>query len=385
MTYVKSLDGVRCLAVLLVILLHLRYIGFGWVGVQIFFVLSGYLITAILLHDRERLSLGPYLGRFYWRRTLRIFPLYYAYLVAITVARLRWDIAPSFSRLWPYLYGYGMNFADLNAADPGPAGWFVHFWTLAIEEQFYLVWPWLVFYTSRQTFRRFTVVLIFAAPLIRFALFDATSGLWHLVKVSPLTEVDAFAAGALIAMAPPTAMRHARRWLALCLGVILVLGCWTMFVHDLPYRTLGLPQTPVDRLQVIWRNSLLNLTSALVVLECIRGRPIFRLFEHPLLVRIGRVSYGIYVLHFPMIIGWYHLPFLWRIQTHSFIALPITVLFLGVVWLAAESSYWLIEGRFIALKNRMPFHRRPARATVEESSVASPAPVAIRLDTGLSD
>ena len=86
MKHVPSLDGIRAVSILIVIGFHLGFLGFGWAGVQIFFVLSGYLITGILVADREQYSLTPYLKRFYWRRSLRIFPVYYGYLAVAALA-----------------------------------------------------------------------------------------------------------------------------------------------------------------------------------------------------------------------------------------------------------------------------------------------------------
>src|SRR5689334_13554869 len=93
--HIKALDGVRGIAILLVILFHYGYLGCGWIGVQLFFVLSGFLITSILIKDKGQ-SLKQYLKRFYWRRSLRIFPLYYLYLFVMLAAFLLFRIPPAF-------------------------------------------------------------------------------------------------------------------------------------------------------------------------------------------------------------------------------------------------------------------------------------------------
>ena len=82
--YVRSLDGFRGLAIAAVMLFHFGFLPIGWIGVQAFFVLSGYLITAVLLADKEA-PLRGYLGRFYWRRALRIFPVNYGFLLVLAV------------------------------------------------------------------------------------------------------------------------------------------------------------------------------------------------------------------------------------------------------------------------------------------------------------
>lgn len=362
MTYVKSLDGIRALAVLVIMFFHLRFIEIGWIGVQVFFVLSGYLITAILMHDREQQSLGPYLARFYWRRTLRIFPLYYGYLLAITIARFWWDIAPSFERLWPYLYGYGMNFANCCRGDPGPAGWFVHFWSLAIEEQFYLVWPWLVFFVPKRTFWRLTVFLVIATPLVRFAAVMTGSHTAGLILQSPVNQLDAFGIGAVVAQLPASTAGSERRWFGVALGVTLAVGLATGLVFDLPLTTLGFPPEDATPLQSLWRFTLINVTAALLILASVRGRPVTRLLEHTVLVRMGRVSYGMYVFHFPLILASYYVPVLWRVHTESALALPLALVYVLWVWAVAEMSYFLFERRFLALKDRAPFGWSRARS-----------------------
>ena len=136
MKYLKSLDGVRSLAVLLVMLFHFGYFPAGWIGVQIFFTLSGYLITRILLESRED-SLSTYLRRFYWRRSLRIFPLLYAYLLICWAVFSFSGIPSSFGSDWPWLFTFTANFGRMRTSDIGES--FVHIWSLAVEEQFYLV------------------------------------------------------------------------------------------------------------------------------------------------------------------------------------------------------------------------------------------------------
>src|SRR6186713_2808206 len=109
MRYSKPLDGIRGLAILGVVLLHYSWVSAGWIGVQLFFVLSGYLITSILVGDRD-LPASTYFKRFYWRRSLRIFPLYFAYLTVLTVAHVTIGISPGLERQLPYLFTYTHNF-----------------------------------------------------------------------------------------------------------------------------------------------------------------------------------------------------------------------------------------------------------------------------------
>src|SRR5438552_3870358 len=110
MKYNKSLDGLRGIAILLVILYHFGYLGAGWAGVQIFFVLSGYLITSILCAEKEQ-PIGFYLKRFYWRRSLRIFPLYFGCLLVLSLVYAVSGKPPLFANRWQYLFTYTYNYA----------------------------------------------------------------------------------------------------------------------------------------------------------------------------------------------------------------------------------------------------------------------------------
>src|SRR5690349_3594765 len=99
MKYVPALDGVRCFAVLIVAMYHFHILAAGWLGVQVFFVLSGFLISSILLDAKERHA-ETFFKRFYWRRTLRIFPLYFAYLAVAAVAFALFAVPAAWGELW---------------------------------------------------------------------------------------------------------------------------------------------------------------------------------------------------------------------------------------------------------------------------------------------
>src|SRR4029434_9505951 len=97
----------------MVALYHFHNFAAGWIGVQVFFVLSGFLITAILLDAKERHP-GNYFRRFYWRRTLRIFPLYFACLLIAGATYVAWRVPAAFGDLWPYLFSYTSNFSRMG-------------------------------------------------------------------------------------------------------------------------------------------------------------------------------------------------------------------------------------------------------------------------------
>lgn len=160
-----QLDGVRAIAALMVLFCHFApgYPHIWWIGVLLFFTLSGFLITGILLDlkaqtDDGTMSRSAAFGRFYYRRSLRIFPLYF-----MVVAAACWIGLAGFREHWEYHVFYMSNMLS------GPmAGYASHFWTLCIEEQFYLLWPLLVFLLPSDAIRTALVSMVALAFAYRF-------------------------------------------------------------------------------------------------------------------------------------------------------------------------------------------------------------------------
>jgi peptidoglycan/LPS O-acetylase OafA/YrhL len=169
----RALDGIRGIAIIAVMMYHATMtLGFklaplrfilavcyrGWLGFQVFFALSGFLITGILLESRSR-SLGGYLKTFYYRRALRIFPLYYGVIVLLLVLpKIFTSLAgPDYERFvkhqwWVWVYGANAVREYFHNQPIMEFGWFetTHFWTLAVEEHFYLFWPFFVYFLTRR-------------------------------------------------------------------------------------------------------------------------------------------------------------------------------------------------------------------------------------------
>jgi len=197
MTYLPALDGLRAIAVLMVMCFHLHLNGWslGWAGVPLFFVLSGFLITSILLSARAQ-PLGSYLSTFYLRRSLRIFPLYYGYLAVNAV--LMTVIGQPLDEYWWYL-SYLQNYQmalERNSYWPGVVG---HTWSLAIEEQFYLVWPFVVYFLPRRALLWTCVACVAGAPLVRLG-FLAYDGNIFMANLTLPSCIDMLAYGALLAV-----------------------------------------------------------------------------------------------------------------------------------------------------------------------------------------
>ncbi len=367
--FYPALDGFRAVAFLMVFFHHYEQFPWGWAGVDLFFVLSGFLITGILFDARD----GQHRFRnFYVRRTLRIFPLYYGIMLALLVTYpvLHWQMSWKWL-VWPAYIGNFARFfhpyADHSPfqllADFQPIGSFHgihcplalgHFWSLCLEEQFYLFWPCVVFTVRDRV--KLTWICAISFPMCLAMRLAGQQFLpnWMLEngilnRATPF-RLDALLIGGMIALllrGPRSGLllRAGRIALpialALALAIALILPAGHFFQTPYPYPawtfTFGL--------------SGLDLLGALLILAAIQPASVLcRLFSAAPLRWLGRISYGAYVLHeIP------HPIFAWmgaRISSAhgAQVAAAMALLFTVVgAWL----SFRFFESRFLALKDRL--------------------------------
>ena len=294
MKHVASLDGLRGVAVLLVVSFHYFPRGLagplstvtsvGWMGVDVFFTLSGYLITSILYEQRSE---RQYLRNFYMRRVLRLFPLYYSvFLLALALTSLL-HIQWRAGHIAFLLYG-----ANLVLPVDGRLNWLgpfslAHLWSLAVEEQFYLIWPWLVGSLLRkETLRRICVVGIVAAPLLRLALLHAGVGPWWIYQSLP-TRMDSLLMGALLALVRLPSLQVARMGGAVAL-LVFALVAWeghSAFFLARPMQGIGY-------------SAAACVAASILVLSLNPSTLLHRICSWRVLRFYGRYSYGIYLWHF---------------------------------------------------------------------------------------
>jgi peptidoglycan/LPS O-acetylase OafA/YrhL len=301
--HLPALDGLRGVAILAVILLHFTFYTdatavdavfssitkSGWAGVDLFFVLSGFLITRILLAAK---GAPGYFRNFYARRALRIFPLYYAYLLSVTVVLplifptnedVAWWSSNAFWH-WTYLSNV------LPLASGQTAEWSYrpngHLWSLSVEEQFYLLWPLVVFLLSRRGLFIACIGIIMGAVAARLTVALATNYAAAYMFLLP-ARMDTLAIGGLLALACLThydlLARYAPRAL-LASGTLLV-------VLSIPSRRLGM-ETP---LQVSAGLTLLAVFCAALLMCSLVNQP--RVLGSRFLTTIGKYSYCMYVVH----------------------------------------------------------------------------------------
>ena len=311
---IPGLDGLRALAFLTVLTGHTGNYRFGWIGVQLFFVLSGFLITGILVRMKASLGRRDFFLRFYGRRFLRIFPLYYFYLsllfgIAILLPFLHFkpfykEFGEKFwSQIWfAVCYVYDFFHASANYE---PSRFFTHLWSLSVEEQFYVLWPLIIFITPVRRLKRMSLVAIGVGPLLRllidifyhyrpfpFLLDNPPAA----VYVLPFSQIDAFAIGAYISQFE---IPRPRLQFILLLVLVPLLGFSAQYLAtgSIMLNTLGYEFPLQTAYKEIWGYSLLNYFFAVMIYGVARTRMFGFLLENVLMRWLGKISYGLYVYH----------------------------------------------------------------------------------------
>jgi peptidoglycan/LPS O-acetylase OafA/YrhL len=310
--HIPALDGLRGLAILLVMATHFTLIEhgakidtlvgalghFGWAGVDLFFVLSGFLITGIL-YDSKRDE--HYFRTFYARRTLRIFPLYYAVVffslivlphlrtLAGHLGSIRGDTAPLY---WLYLSNFPIAFtSDVKHQVLSLS------WSLAIEEQFYLVWPIVVLLLDRRRLMKLCLALVGVAILTRAVLVSHGADRLLTYNLTPC-RMDGLLVGSFVALwwrsglaAQDAAVRLARLFLPLCAVAVAAI----VAVHRNMYWT-GYPGQ-------VFGYTVLSVGFASILILTISGggsATLDRVFSWKWMRVFGNYSYGLYLFHLPV-------------------------------------------------------------------------------------
>lgn len=370
--YMPRLDGLRALAVGGVFVdhfLHSPYIHVfrtGDAGVRLFFALSGFLITSILLEERERKeSLAQAGVRFYGRRLLRLSPalwLAIAAAAALGVANMRHD--------W-WKHGlYLTNFMIAHRHDWAGAG---HFWTLSVEEQFYLGWFFVVVVAPRRWLIPAILACIVIGPAYRMLVAPPMNPDWPITLLPG--QVDTLALGALLAWAQRNVEGAAIVRLFGSRAVLLACLAATVAVC-LPQGLEGWPLKLLRGVTVL----AVGVTSTCIICQAARpfapgrGGPL----DWPVMRHIGRISYGLYVYHWFVPEAFSHIrPQL--IDPHGVVPKLISAaLFTAIAVILAEASWWLVEKPILAQKDRLDrlvdrLGRKPAATVAPPAAAAAEA------------
>ncbi len=379
-SHVPALDGVRGLAIVLVLVSHLMLFndhtgsrfgdslaalrGLGWVGVDLFFVLSGFLITGILydtLHDPR------YFRSFYMRRFLRIFPLYYGFLFFLIVLG-HWGHGLHFAWggrqyvLLTYMQNTGLWF-PVTGFHVGAWADLDHFWSLAVEEQFYLLWPLLVFLVrGRRRLIALALSLSGVALMLRITLYWHGASPMLIFMLTPCRMDTLLLGGSLALVIRGDSGWIPRRWMVpMALASAAVIAAYTLWHLGSDMRDFFFGAT--FGYTVIALGCIGVLVTALEPASTAQ-----RIFRWSLLRSLGKYSYGIYVLHIFVAHGFAALTSrllgtsLRIFLTPYLHSRPLAVLLeffvnASVVFLAAYLSYNLYEVHFLRLKRYFGYRR----------------------------
>jgi peptidoglycan/LPS O-acetylase OafA/YrhL len=351
--YNRQIDGLRCVAVLGVLVHHfirfdnvyLNRFPFGQ-GVNLFFVISGYLITKILLLNKYRVDKGErsivkVLKSFYFRRTLRIFPIYYLtifYLLAIDFQNTK-DV-------FVWLVSYTTNFYISIDSHPY-IGSFNHLWSLAVEEQFYLLWPMMILLIPQKYIEKSIVAIIFLSLGFKIYYF-AHFGYSTAINALTISCADSLGFGALIAywsLNRPKLISKINRFR------------FSVPVSFLPFVFFIIYPAPYVNVILTGNNFLFSFFAFFVVLRAseMKFSSLTKfLLENRLAVHIGIISYGIYLYHFFMP-DFYNILIEWFPQTFQ-LESSFRTIFLFISAIAfAELSWIVVERPLMKFKDRYKY------------------------------
>jgi len=368
-----ALDGLRAAILVLVALRHfntfwqpenlLEYaymigVHLSVPGLDVFFALSGFLITGILIDSKGR---DGYYRNFYMRRALRIFPVYYFFLIVwflVLPNVLPGDTSdlkfPVSTQAWYWTYTTNFLIAIKGGDFPPPRTY--HLWSLALEEQFYFIWPAVIAACSMKTFKKVIIGCFFASFLFRVGVYLSGSIYqWGFLMLPG--HMDAIMTGCMLTLLvrEPAWRGRLERWckpvwwVGMCAigGIMLVSSA---FIPDDPFTlTFGLTISAIVAAATVM--SVISLSTDGIV---------YKLLSHPITTKVGGYSYAWYIFHWPVMllinragldIAWFNA----HIPTRLGAQLAHTAFFMSTALAVAVASWYLIETPALKLKRFFPY------------------------------
>ena len=309
--YFKQLNGIRFLAVFLVLLDHwlvpILPIPLGHLGVVIFFVLSGFLITRILFLNadeihRTKSSAWPKIFRFIYRRSLRIFPIYFILLFIGLIFNIS-----NFKELWPWLVSYTPNIYIMIKGQW--LGTWDHLWSLAVEEQYYLIFPYFILFLNKKNYLRLFAIMISLGIFSRLIFYvsmphDIIEKYWMFSYVNPVSAIDCFGLGGLLAyyyhydytyFLKIAQKKYLLTFTMMAVVVTLILSNYSNYTYDNVWFS-------------IFERSISAIFAYYLIMTALleKNNYLGQLLENSVIVYLGTISYGIYLYH-NFVFNYYHL------------------------------------------------------------------------------
>ena len=353
MKYIKQLDSLRAIAVILVIISHwiprthvINRIPIGSIGVDIFFVLSGFLISKILFDNKNKAELlnipkSKLIKNFYVRRTLRIFPIYY--LTIFTLLLFSKSTGTNIQSAFLYFVTYTSNFYFFNIQHWD--GMVSHLWSLAVEEQFYLIWPWIILFANKKYFLHIISIFIFIGVSSQYLMSGVKMSL-----ILTFTCFDAFGLGAILAWITTYAIEKLKK-IYLIISIISAISFFFFILGAIQQKWTFIPLRTIISLITLW------VITYIIINRDTNSLKFKFILNNRILIFLGKISYGLYLYHniIPAtlnskIVNIYFNPLLPDILYKKYwgqlYLLENFILLITISWL----SFIFIEKRFLNLK-----------------------------------
>lgn len=359
MKYIKQLDSLRAVAVILVIISHWIpitnfLIPIGAIGVDIFFVLSGFLISNILFENRnkaEELNIpkSSLIKNFYVRRTLRIFPIYYLTIFILLIFSKSTETNIQSAFIYFLTYTSNFYFFDIQSWD----GMLSHLWSLAVEEQFYLIWPWIILFCNKKYFLHIIFLFIFIGVFSQDLMREVP-----LSSVLTFTCFDAFGLGAILSWVITYENEKLKKFYRI-ISIVTVILFILVIIQD---NWIFIPLRTIVSIITLWT------ITYIIIYRDTNSLKFKFILNNERLIFLGKISYGLYLYHnlipiklhlkiinihidqlFPDLLYtkyWAELLFL----------MENTILLIAISWL----SFILIEKRFLNLKKYFEYQQKPS-------------------------
>lgn len=328
--YYPALDGLRGYAALMVLFYHAQLIAWGWIGVNIFFVLSGFLITRNLLQSKGN---PGYYKSFFIKRITRVFPIYYLMLFS-TIA---WSFYRNASNAdaWMYILLVQNFKLGLHNIVTDFSNWFDHTWTLAVEEQFYLLFPFIVANFNNRAFKMVCMLLITAGTIATITI-PLIYGSNLLNIFNTISCMPFLCGGALLANAGAKEGKRISVRLLVISTVVLAGLFIAVYFTMLPG---SIQSSHTQEGQAYFITAIPLLIFAIQFLVNNRNTITTLLFENKIIIYVGKISYGLYLYHFPVFMLCF---------AHK---LPVIASF-AITFCLAALSWHFVEKPILSLRNR---------------------------------
>ncbi|HLK29466.1 MAG TPA: acyltransferase [Puia sp.] len=360
-SHIPQLDGLRGIAILLVISYHyfnsFKIFSFGWSGVDLFFVLSGFLITGKLLSSVNHQG---YFINFYRNRILRIFPLYYTVLIIFYVGVLFFVRQEHLTNVafykghWKSFFLFMQNWTFLNDGFPKDK-YLLHFWSLALEEQFYLVWPFIIYFlANRKIFSMVLIILVLTALALRCLFFfsNPSSSTQQYFSLNTFCRMDSFVAGALVCYLYYSKIKINSIVVNLAIafsiaGIVSSIYIWkSASFYENPFlQTLGFSLIAFFYAGILYK--LLQPEETMLI----------KILSAKWLIFFGKISYGLYIFHWLVSITLYHVINNWGTlhltNNHLIMNIISTIACIILSIGISVISFYYFESYFLSLKKKI--------------------------------